>query len=380
MKIEHRAIHLSSFDIKSVRKDGILRGRNRGLRINTEQLKFLEMMNEGKSVYDLVLQHYDKGHYVSFLALSDLLRFMVEEKIIADDRFQEYFFAKAEEPKGTLETFKDIVLGPAPLKIDVEKELQALPFFRSMDPDIVAKFIEHGRTLKVPPHISVCQTGAQTRNLYVLIKGMASVYVKRNGIRQKVATLNEKSIFGEVGFFLGDTRTADVVTDEDSIILQIQYNAQVFDPIIKARAKDLYMRILVIRALLQSETFREIPADCFDTLAFAGRLKNFDPDHLLCEEGDRGTTCYLIIDGKVKVTQHGKYIRSLGVGNCFGEMALLMFSGMRTATVEAESKVLALEFSQGPFYRLLADNLAIACEFEKIAQSRLNSDSRRKRA
>jgi CRP-like cAMP-binding protein len=62
-------------------------------------------------------------------------------------------------------------------------------------------------------------------------------------------------------------------------------------------------------------------------------------------------------------------------GDCFGEMALMVSAGKRTASVIAESDGYVLEIKRQQFYKMLAENLLLACEFEKIALLRRAASS-----
>jgi CRP-like cAMP-binding protein len=63
----------------------------------------------------------------------------------------------------------------------------------------------------------------------------------------------------------------------------------------------------------------------------------------------------------------------LNQGDLFGEIALLATGGKRSASVQAEGDVLLLEINWKNFYQLMAQNLVLAREFERVAISRLKS-------
>jgi CRP/FNR family transcriptional regulator, cyclic AMP receptor protein len=73
---------------------------------------------------------------------------------------------------------------------------------------------------------------------------------------------------------------------------------------------------------------------------------------VLCREGATGTDCFVIIDGKVKVTIAGDEVGTIGPGGFFGEMALLD-GGPRVATVTALTDLRLLVLSRQEFASLL---------------------------
>ena len=80
----------------------------------------------------------------------------------------------------------------------------------------------------------------------------------------------------------------------------------------------------------------------------------FNPGRVIVEEGQPGSSFYVILDGEAKVTK-GRALRvlsRLGPGDHFGEMALL--DGQpRSATVIAETSVDAIRIKRATFRELL---------------------------
>jgi CRP/FNR family cyclic AMP-dependent transcriptional regulator len=87
-------------------------------------------------------------------------------------------------------------------------------------------------------------------------------------------------------------------------------------------------------------------------------------------EGDPGTTFFVILDGTAAVEQGGARLRRLGHGDFFGELSLLD-GGARTATVIAETPLLAMRLSRGPFLKVLEDEPQIAIAMLRELAGRL---------
>jgi len=79
------------------------------------------------------------------------------------------------------------------------------------------------------------------------------------------------------------------------------------------------------------------------------------------------------------IMQNGKNINVLAAGDAFGEMSLFINQGIRTATAKAQTECIVLEISSQDFYALMAENLFLAKEIEKLAYSRLRNDQNRLR-
>ena len=86
---------------------------------------------------------------------------------------------------------------------------------------------------------------------------------------------------------------------------------------------------------------------------------------VLTTEGAAGRECFVIVDGKARVTMGGRKVGEVGPGECVGEMALLD-GGRRTATVTAESPMNVYALSVSEFRALLGVSPTI---LRKIATS-----------
>ena len=65
------------------------------------------------------------------------------------------------------------------------------------------------------------------------------------------------------------------------------------------------------------------------------KWKIFLPNQKIVAEGDVGTCMYFIAKGFCQVKVNGLYVRNLKEGDFFGEIAMLLQSSRRTATVKS---------------------------------------------
>jgi CRP-like cAMP-binding protein len=91
-------------------------------------------------------------------------------------------------------------------------------------------------------------------------------------------------------------------------------------------------------------TFAGVPASELDELAAATRVLEVDAGANVVTADDYGTAIYFIEAGEADVATESGGTESLGAGDTFGEIALLL-TGQRTATVVARTPMRLLSIS-----------------------------------
>ena len=100
--------------------------------------------------------------------------------------------------------------------------------------------------------------------------------------------------------------------------------------------------------------FTDLPAAELDELAGVMREVQMEPGAKIVTLDDYGTAIYFIEQGEAAVlTEGGEETRTLGPGDTFGEIALLL-TGERSATVVARTPMRLLSLSGQDFERIRA--------------------------
>ncbi|MCK6423939.1 MAG: Crp/Fnr family transcriptional regulator [Burkholderiaceae bacterium] len=101
--------------------------------------------------------------------------------------------------------------------------------------------------------------------------------------------------------------------------------------------------------------FGAVRGDALQFLLAQTRQREVARGDYFFRHGEKALVMYVLEAGRVSVRRHwGDHellLRTLGAGECFGEMALLDLSA-RSASVRAESDCLAIELSPGDLLRL----------------------------
>lgn len=127
--------------------------------------------------------------------------------------------------------------------------------------------------------------------------------------------------------------------------------------------------------------FHGLDDSTVDQLSQIGDTKTFNPGELIIEQGDVGTTFYILLDGRVAITQTSIGVEelTLGVvtpGKYFGEMGLLE-DVARTATCMAMTDVKVLEISKSAFDEIMETmpKLAYSVMFQVLSNLRRNESN-----
>ena len=92
---------------------------------------------------------------------------------------------------------------------------------RGMDASDLLILQEALTELQVPRGAPIFCTGDAADGLYVVVAGSVSVFLRGPSGRKRVASLAPGVVFGEMGLLDGLPRSADVVADEDSVVLKL---------------------------------------------------------------------------------------------------------------------------------------------------------------
>lgn len=146
-----------------------------------------------------------------------------------------------------------------------------------------------------------------------------------------------------------------------------------------AHAKGRPLPNTYIELLQQMPIFGGLPADALELLLADATTLSVPAQDYFFREGDPATGMYVLERGRVSAPRgwHGKQtlLRSLGKGDCFGEMALLdLFP--RSASVRADEDCSAIELVPAQLYRLFERD---AAQFAMIQMNIAREMSRRLR-
>lgn len=99
---------------------------------------------------------------------------------------------------------------------------------------------------------------------------------------------------------------------------------------------------------------------------------HFEPGDEVIRQGEEGETAYIVESGRLEVVRNGRRLSELGVGECFGEIAL-MGATKRTATVRCVTPCELTVLTREDFHGLSVGSGALAKAIRKQAEERLQA-------
>ena len=129
--------------------------------------------------------------------------------------------------------------------------------------------------------------------------------------------------------------------------------------------------ILEKTLLLKSvDLFQTIPGDILSKIAQISVEIETGQNDSIFMEGEQGDSLFVIISGKINVTQNNKSIAILEGGHCIGEMALLDQEPRSAGATAIEDSIL-LKIDQEGFYELMASNPDIMRQIVRMLTRRV---------
>jgi MFS family permease len=116
--------------------------------------------------------------------------------------------------------------------------------------------------------------------------------------------------------------------------------------------------------------FRPLPMTAIDCLAVHVAHANVAAGQEVFHQGDDGDSFYVIDDGEAEVIGDGRFIRTMGPGDAFGEIALL-HDTLRTTTVRARTPLTLYTLDRRHFVSAISGYRSSAREADTLVEDRL---------
>ena|SRR3569832_193076 len=108
-------------------------------------------------------------------------------------------------------------------------------------------------------------------------------------------------------------------------------------------------------ALRKCNFFKPVPDDWLQRISQMARIRTFHSDVSITTQDDEMKAFYVILYGAADAYRNGKVVGTIETGDCFGEGIFFTDGMSASATVIADDKIVAAEFSRSVIDELRAD-------------------------
>lgn len=103
--------------------------------------------------------------------------------------------------------------------------LERVPIFAPLSDEEIAKLAKASVKRIFAPGETIVRKGQEGGSMYILVRGSVKVQLAERSTVRTVGQLGPADFFGEMSLLTGEPRTANVVTDEETEVLQIRKTA-----------------------------------------------------------------------------------------------------------------------------------------------------------
>ena len=173
------------------------------------------------------------------------------------------------------------------------------------------------------------------------------------GKERVIRTLAPGDTFGELGLIAGAPRAATVRPIQDSQLFEVDEST--FDRLLAdmVHVPDFEPTLQQAAELRALPPFASLGSTEIALILDHGGWLNVAPGEVFVEQGQPGDAFYVIGSGQVAVIRDDQVVNTLGPGNHFGEIALLM-DVPRTATVTARTPTRVFRLDREGFEQVVA--------------------------
>ncbi len=254
--------------------------------------------------------------------------------------------------------------------------LSQLPYFSDLPADVLAAVEARSRRHEVEPGATVIQEGDAAHSMYFLAAGAVNIVRRATG--ETVDTLVAPTLFGEMAIVADTPRLATVVTAEACVIFEVSrddINALAQYPGLRNTVLAFHRHRLMSSILHSNAMFAPIAQQKKDVMARSFASQTVPVGHVFLREGQPGLGLFVILRGACEVVRTidgtPAAIAVLGEGDIFGEISLVLFDRVATATVRAASDCVVLFLDREVFQDTMMSNPSVREEVIRLALERL---------
>ena len=102
--------------------------------------------------------------------------------------------------------------------------INGVPLFDPLSEDEIEKIAESSKLRVFAPKEKIVRSGQKGNSMFIVYRGTVTVQIRENNKIKPVRKLKSGEFFGEMALFTGEPRTATVIADEETEVLEIKHH------------------------------------------------------------------------------------------------------------------------------------------------------------
>ena len=107
----------------------------------------------------------------------------------------------------------------------VSEKLQEVPLFVALEGEEIERLAKASTTRVYAPGEAIVRRGQEGNSMFVIVRGSVKVQIPENNYQKTINTLKSTDFFGEMSLLTGQPRTANVIAEEETEVIQIKKTA-----------------------------------------------------------------------------------------------------------------------------------------------------------
>jgi CRP-like cAMP-binding protein len=249
-----------------------------------------------------------------------------------------------------------------------------VPLFDDLPQDAFVALVNRLSYHRHVPGQIIIREGDPGRSFFIIVEGRVRVCKSApDGKEITLAHLGEGAFFGEMALLSGAPRTANVISEEDTELLEVTDNmlrelARKYPQVISS-LKNFYRQRLLNNVMAISPLFKDFDPSQRKTIVEKFRMRQAAPQEKIIVEGKTSDGLYVVLHGIVEVSTQQRQVAVLKEGEIFGEMSLLTREPA-AATVSAQTNSILLRLPRDSFQELVVTHPQILALVSELTEKR----------
>jgi CRP-like cAMP-binding protein len=263
----------------------------------------------------------------------------------------------------------------APAGVPVRKvAAKKVPLFDDLPQDAFVALVNRLGYHRTLPGEIIIREGEPGRSFFIIVEGRVRVYkTAPDGKEITLAHLGEGAFFGEMALLSGAPRTANVVAEDQSEILEVTDTvlrelAARYPTVINS-LRNFYRQRLLNNVMAISPLFKDFDPSERRGIVEKFRMRQAAPGEKVIVEGKTSDGLYVVLHGSVQVSAKETEVALLKEGEIFGEMSLLTREPA-SATITSPGNSILLRLPRDKFQELVVTHPQILALVSELSEKR----------